>query len=159
PMLLVQNKELVYSVFIGMFIANLLMIFFGLKASRHFAKILDAPYALIGPSIVVLCMTGVYALRNNVMDVVVMLVFGAFGFLLRKLDYPIAPLIIGLVLGPVAEISLRRALMLSSFDWSSVLMRPIAGTLLALSALSLIYGFYGQFQRQWRKRRAALEAA
>ncbi|MBA4741835.1 MAG: tripartite tricarboxylate transporter permease [Azoarcus sp.] len=159
PMLLVQNKELVYSVFIGMFIANLLMIFFGLKASRHFAKILDAPYALIGPSIVVLCMTGVYALRNNVMDVVVMLVFGAFGFLLRKLDYPIAPLIIGLVLGPVAEISLRRALMLSSFDWSSVLMRPIAGTLLALSALSLIYGFYGQFRRQWRRRRAALGAA
>lgn len=159
PMMLVQNKELVYSVFIGMLVANLLMIFFGLKASRYFAKILDAPYALVGPSIVVLCMTGVYALRNNVMDVVVMMVFGAFGFLLRKLDYPIAPLIIGLVLGPVAEISLRRALMLSGFDWTAIVTRPIAGTLLALSLLSLIYGLYGQFKRQRRQRRLLLEAA
>lgn len=159
PMLMVQNKELVYSVFIGMLVANLLMIFFGIKASRYFAKILDAPYALVGPGIVVLCMTGVYALRNNVMDVVVMLVFGAFGFLLRKLDYPIAPLIIGLVLGPVAEISLRRALMLSNFDWSAILTRPIAGTLLALSVVSLIYGLYGQFRRQRAARRAMLAAA
>lgn len=159
PMMLVQNKELVYSVFIGMLVANLLMILFGLKASRYFAKILDAPYALVGPGIVVLCMTGVYALRNNVMDVVVMMVFGAFGFLLRKLDYPIAPLIIGLVLGPVAEISLRRALMLSNFDWAAILSRPIAGTLLALSLLSLLYGLYGQFKRQRAARRALREAA
>lgn len=151
PMLLVQNPELVYSVFIGMMIANLVMIFFGLKASRMFARVLDAPYALIGPSIVVLCMTGVYALRNNLMDVVVMMIFGAFGFLLRKLNYPIAPLIIGLVLGPIAEISLRRALMLSDSNWVDILSRPIAGALLALSLVSLVYGLYGQ-----RKRRLTL---
>lgn len=64
-----------------------------------------------------------------------------------------------IVPSPVAEISLRRALMLGGMDWSSVVMRPIAGTLLALSLLSLIYGLYGQFRRQYRARRALVEAA
>lgn len=147
PMLMLQNKELVFSVFIGMLISNLLMIFFGLKAARHFAKILNAPYALIGPSIIVLCMAGVYALRSNVMDIVVMMAFGALGFLMRRLDYPIAPLIIGLVLGPIAEVSLRRAMLLSDLNVMEILSRPITGTLLLLSLSSLIYGFYGQYRR------------
>ncbi len=152
PMLMVQNKELVFSLFIGMLISNLLMIFFGLKASRYFAKVLDAPYALIGPSIIVLCMAGIYALRSNIMDIVVMMAFGAIGLLMRKLDYPIAPLIIGLVLGPIAEVSLRRAMLLNDFDIVSIFTRPIAGTLLFLSLLSLVYGFYGQYQRYSEKK-------
>ncbi len=156
PMLLVENKELVYSVFIGMLAANLLMIFFGLKAARYFAKILDAPYALVGPSIIVLCMTGVYALRNNIMDLVVMLVFGALGFILRRLDYPIAPLIIGLVLGPIAEISLRRAMLMNDFDIVAVVSRPITATLLILAFASLLYGLYGQFRRNAELKKQAL---
>lgn len=157
PMLLVQNKELVYSVFIGMLLANLIMIFFGLKASRYFAKILQAPYALVGPAIVVLCASGVYALRNNMMDLVVMLAFGALGFLLRKLNYPIAPLIIGLVLGPIAEVNLRRALLLNDLDVITVISRPVAATLLALSAASLVYGLYGQYRRYEKRKNAILE--
>lgn len=156
PMMLVQNPALVYSVFIGMLIANLIMIFVGLRAAKYFARIVDAPYALVGPAIVVLCATGVYALRNNVMDLVVMLVFGALGFLLRRLDYPIAPLIIGLVLGPIAEINLRRALMLDNFDIFAVISRPITAGLLLFAAVSLAYGLYGQFKRQAEARRRAL---
>jgi putative tricarboxylic transport membrane protein len=157
PMLMTTNKELVYSVFIGMLLANLIMIFFGLRAARYFAKILDAPYALVGPGIVVLCMTGVYALRNNIMDLVVMLVFGALGFLLRRLDYPIAPLIIGLVLGPIAEVSLRRALLLNDFELWGVLTRPITATLLIFSIASLVYGLYGQIRRNRELKRKVLK--
>ena len=147
PMLMAQNKELVFSVFIGMMISNILMLLFGIRAARYFAKVLLLPYALVGPAIVVLCMTGVYALNNNLADIGVMLAFGAFGFLLRKLNYPVAPLIIGLVLGPVAEVSLRQGLMLTDFDVVALVTRPIAGTLLVLSGASLLYGFYGQFSR------------
>ncbi|MFV0245466.1 MAG: tripartite tricarboxylate transporter permease [Qingshengfaniella sp.] len=152
PLMMVQNKELVYSVFIGMLLANILMLVFGLRAARLFAKVLDMPYALVGPAIVVMCMTGVYALNNNAADIAVMLAFGAFGFALRELGYPIAPLIIGLVLGPVAEESLRQGLLIVDYDFWAMVSRPIAGTILTFSLLSLGYGFYGQFQA-WRAER------
>jgi len=150
PLLMVQNKELVYSVFIGMLLANVLMIVAGIRIAKYFAKILRLPYAYVGPSIVVLCTTGVFALRSNYFDLAVMAAFGALGFLLLKLDYPLAPLIIGLVLGPIAEVNLRRAMILNNFDIIEIVSRPIAGGLLLLSALSLIYGFYYQY-RTYRK--------
>jgi putative tricarboxylic transport membrane protein len=151
----VQNSDLVYSVFIGMMLANVLMLAFGLRAARYFALILRAPYALVGPAIVVLCMTGVYALNNNIADIAIMLAFGVVGFVLRKMGFPIAAFIIGLVLGPIAETSLRQGLMLSDFSFAAIAMRPIAGTLLVASVLSLVYGFYGQYKSYAAKKREA----
>ncbi len=147
PLLMAQNTQLVYSVFIGMLLANLLMLLVGIRFARYFALILRAPYALVGPAIVVLCMTGVYALNSNFVDVAVMLVFGVVGFFLRKLGYPVACFIIGLVLGPIAETSLRQGLILADMDWGALLTRPIAGTILVLALASLAYGFYGQLRR------------
>ncbi len=147
PMLMVMNRDLVFSIFISMLLANLIMIVLGIKAATWYAKILNVPYAIIGPSIIVLCMTGVYALRNNVVDLVVMILCGGLSFLLQRLGYPIAPLIIGLVLGPIAEISLRRAMILTNFNFLAVVTRPITGVLLILSVLSIAYGLYGQYKR------------
>lgn len=148
PMLMQNNPTLVYSVFVGMMLATLLMLFLGLYSARIFALALRAPYPLIGPAIVVMCMTGVFALNSNMGDLAVMLAFGAFGFLLRRFGFPVASFIIGLVLGPVAEVSLRQGLILGNYEISSIVMRPIAGTLLALSVLSLAYGIYGQLRRK-----------
>jgi putative tricarboxylic transport membrane protein len=148
PLLMQQNAILVFSVFIGMMLANILMLVIGIRAARYFALILRAPYALVGPGIVVMCMTGVYAINSNVGDIAIMLAFGIVGFGLRRLGYPIACFIIGLVLGPIAEVSLRQGLILSDRDYVEILTRPIAGTLLMLSALSLLYGIYGQYKRR-----------
>jgi putative tricarboxylic transport membrane protein len=147
PMLMQNNSDLVYSVFIGMLLANILMLVFGLRAARLFAVVLKAPYQLVGPAIVVLCMTGVFALNNNVSDVAVMLVFGGVGFFLKSYGLPVASFIIGLVLGPIAEVSLRQGLILADYDMMGLVTRPIAGTLLLLSALSLAYGIWGQLRR------------
>jgi putative tricarboxylic transport membrane protein len=157
PLLVQQNSDLVFSIFIGMMLANILMLAFGLRLARFFALVLRAPYAIVGPAIVVLCMTGVYALNNNVADIAVMLAFGVFGFILRKLEFPIAAFIIGLVLGPIAELSLRQGMMTNGFDFWNLAFRPIAGTLLVLSILSLAYGFYGQIKRLLRDMREAQE--
>ncbi|WP_417708702.1 tripartite tricarboxylate transporter permease [Roseibium aggregatum] len=151
PQLMQTNSDLVYSVFIGMMLANLLMLIVGVRMARYFALVLKAPYALVGPAIVVLCMTGVYALQNNVVDLAVMLVFGVVGFAMRRFGFPVASFIIGLVLGPIAELSLRQGLMLSDYDVTAFATRPIAGTLLLFSAVSLIYGLAGQFLRTRRK--------
>ncbi|WP_349367711.1 tripartite tricarboxylate transporter permease [Salinarimonas sp.] len=148
PLLMQQNPILVFSVFIGMMLANLLMLVIGIRAARYFALVLRAPYALVGPAIVVMCMTGVYAINSNVADIAIMLAFGVVGFGLRRLGYPIACFIIGLVLGPIAEVSLRQGLILSDRDFVEILTRPIAGTLLLLSVLSLLYGIYGQYRRK-----------
>ena len=72
---------------------------------------------------------------------------------IQELDYPIAPLIIGLVLGPIAEVSLRRAMILNNFDIIAVVTHPIAGVMLLISALSLIYGLYGQYRRQRERKK------
>ncbi|BDW84038.1 tripartite tricarboxylate transporter permease [Roseicyclus marinus] len=157
PLLMENNAQLVYTVFIGMFLANILMLVFGIRAARYFALVLKAPYALVGPAIVVLCMTGVYALNSNISDVGIMLAMGAFGFLLRKLKYPIASFVIGLVLGPIAETSLRQGLVISNYDYWEFVSRPITAVLLTASIASLVYGFYGQWKRH-RSYRAAVAA-
>lgn len=148
PMLMQNNPTLVYAVFVGMMLSTVFMLFLGLYAARIFALALRAPYQLIGPAIVVMCMTGVFALNSNMGDLAMMLGFGALGFLLRGFGFPVASFIIGLVLGPVAEVSLRQGLILGNYELSSIVMRPIAGTLLALSVLSLAYGIYGQLRRK-----------
>ena len=158
PLLVQQNSDIVFSIFIGMMLANILMLAFGLRLARFFALVLRAPYAIVGPAIVVLCMTGVYALNNNVTDIAVMLAFGVFGFILRRLEFPIAAFIIGLVLGPIAEFSLRQGMMTNGFDFWNIAFRPIAGTLLVLSILSLAYGFYRQIKRLLRDMREAQQA-
>lgn len=158
PRLMETNAQLVYTVFIGMFLANILMLVFGIRAARYFALVLKAPYALVGPAIVVLCMTGVYALNSNIADVGIMLAMGAFGFLLRKLKYPIASFVIGLVLGPIAERSLRQGLVITDYDYVEFVSRPITAVLLTASIASLAYGFYGQWKR-YRSRQQEPAAA
>ncbi|MCH4813853.1 tripartite tricarboxylate transporter permease [Halomonas neptunia] len=157
PMLMQNNSDLVYSVFIGMLLANVLMLIFGLRAARLFALVLKAPYQLVGPAIVVLCMTGVFALNNNVSDVAIMLVFGAVGFFLKCYGLPVASFIIGLVLGPIAEVSLRQGLILADYELMTMVARPIAGTLLAFAALSLVYGLWGQLRRPPSNRQTTAE--
>jgi putative tricarboxylic transport membrane protein len=147
PLLMENNTLLVYTVFISMMLANVLMLIFGVRAARYFAKILMIPYAYVGPAIVVMCITGVYGLNANLFDISVMLMFGLIGVILRAMSYPVASFIIGLVLGPIAETSLRQGLMITQFDYGEFLMRPIAATLLALAAASLVYGLYGQWKR------------
>ena len=146
PLLMEQNTRLVYSVFIAMMMANLLMLFFGVRAAKYFALILKVPYGIIGPAIVVMCMTGVYALNGNMVDIAVMLAFGIVGVVLRVMQYPLGAFIIGLVLGPIAETSLRQGMMISRFDIVDFATRPITGVLLTLSLLSLLYGMWGKFQ-------------
>jgi putative tricarboxylic transport membrane protein len=158
PLLMENNAQLVYTVFIGMFLANVLMLVFGIRAARYFAVVLKAPYALVGPAIVVMCMTGVYALNSNISDVGIMLAMGAFGFLLRKLKYPIAAFVIGLVLGPIAETSLRQGLVISGYDYVEFASRPITAMLLAASVASLVYGFYGQWKRYKASQQASAPA-
>lgn len=113
PMLFTNNTALVYSIFIGMLLANTLMVTMGLSGLKLFAKVLKVPKAILTPVIFILCVVGSYAMNNNLFDVGVMLVFGVIGYFFSKVKIPTSPAILGLILGPMAEKNFRTALLKS----------------------------------------------
>lgn len=116
PMLFQNNKVLVYTIFLGMLIANTLMCIFGFAGIRLFTKVLSVPKVILTPVIFVLCVIGSFAMKNSLFDVWVMLISGIIGYFLSKAKVPTSPAILGLILGPMAEKNFRTALLKSSGD-------------------------------------------
>ncbi|MBT9485969.1 MAG: tripartite tricarboxylate transporter permease [Rubrivivax sp.] len=132
PMIMVENPQFVYDVVAMMLFATLGILVYGLTLTRLLVQVLRVPQHLIVPIIFVLCVVGSFALAGRLFDVYVMLVFGLVGFFLRQQGYPMAPLVLGIVLGDLLEKNLRRALVLSDGSLVPFFARPIAGTLAAL---------------------------
>ncbi len=116
PMLFETNKVLVYTIFIGMFIANTLMCICGFAGIRVFSKVLSVPKVILTPIIFALCIIGSFAMKNSLFDVWVMLIAGVVGYFLGKAKVPTSPAILGLILGPMAEKNFRTALLKSGGD-------------------------------------------
>lgn len=142
PLLFTNHGGLVYTLFIGMLLANLLILFYGLLGVRLFVKILTIPKTVLTPIILVLCIVGSYALGNNFFDVWVMLIAGIIGYFMHRYDFPVSPAILALILGPMLEANLRRALVISNGDISILFTRPISLTLIVLTVLTLFYPFF-----------------
>src|SRR5699024_6294001 len=133
PMLFNSNVDLMYTIFVGLLIANIFILVLAKPFIRMFAKIISIPYNIIGPFILVLCVVGTYAVRNSYFDIWVMFAFGIIGLLLDKMKFPLATIILGLVLGPIAESEFRRSMQMSSGDFTVFFTRPISLTLLSLT--------------------------
>lgn len=138
PMLFVENPSLVYSMFGSIILANIFMIILGLLGVRLFAKIVEVPKAVLLPIIIVLSFIGTYSLSNNMFDVWTALAFGVVGYLFEKYKYPLPPLILGLILGPLIESNMRRALTTSNQDWTIFLQKPISAVLLIIAFLTFV---------------------
>jgi TctA family transporter len=121
-----------------MWIGNLMLVVLNLPLIGIWVKLLQVPYGYLFPSILVLCCIGTYTLSSSTGDVLVMTAFGVIGYAFRKLDCEPAPLLLGLVLGPMLEENFRRAMVLSSGDWSIFLRRPISAGFLLLAAALLV---------------------
>ena len=128
PMLFTDRPDFVAVVYVALFLALLLTVFFGFFLVR-----------ILLVSIALLCVVGAFAIRNNVADIYVMIAFGVIGYVMSKLEIPVAPLAFGLILGPILEENLRRSLIISDGSWIVFLERPIALTMLLLSAGAIIY--------------------
>lgn len=139
PMLFINQPKLMYSIFLAMLLANFLMLFAGLGVAKVFSNFRRIRYSLLGPCIFIFAAIGSYGIRNDPVDLWVMFFFGVIGYFMKKYNYPIAPMIIGLVLGNLTEISLRRGLRMLDYDLSAFLFRPIAGIILAIAVISILY--------------------
>jgi len=132
PLIMVENPEFVYDVVTMMLFATIGILIFGLVLTKALVQVLRVPQHLIVPIVFVLCAVGSFAIAGRLFDVYVMLAFGLIGFFLRHYGYPMAPLVLGIVLGDLMEKNLRRALILSDGDLSPFFTRPIAGTVAAM---------------------------
>jgi putative tricarboxylic transport membrane protein len=139
PLLFRDRGDFVFTIIFIMVLAGLLVALAGLAGAKPLALTLRIPNPWLWAGILVFAIVGSYALNNSVTDVWVMFSAGLFGFLCRKVNIPLGPLVLGLILGPMMESNLRRALILSRGDWIVVLSRPIVLFFLLATLLSLFW--------------------
>jgi len=147
PMLFVETPLIVYTLFAGLLMAQFVMLFSGLLLAKISPRILAIPYGILMPVVMVLCVLGGFTLNNLLYDVLVVMIFGIIGYLMRKHGYPAAPMVLGIVLGPMAEGNLNRALLISENNWLTFVQSPISLAFLIFSVISLAYGFYSSIPR------------
>ncbi|MDX9896582.1 MAG: tripartite tricarboxylate transporter permease [Desulfofustis sp.] len=148
PMLFLNQPDLMYSIFLAMYMANVFMFFSGIIVAKLFSNFRKLRYSILGPCIFVFATVGAFGIANSVSDVWIMFAFGLLGYVMKKFDYSVAPLIIALVLGGLAEESLRRGMRMEDYNLMAFLSRPIAGTILAIAVLTLLWTLYSRFRHK-----------
>ncbi len=142
PMLFVEHKDFVWGLIASMYLGNIVGLLVVLTTVPYWAAFLRIPFSVIAPVIVVICAIGAYTVHSSMFDVVMMMVFGVVGYLFKKLKYPMAPLVLALVLGDMAETSFRQSMLLSqgslSIFWSNSLVGSIFGLAMLMLAWPLL---------------------
>src|SRR5215207_2034954 len=139
PLLFVEQKDFVWGLIASMYLGNLVGLIVVLTTVPLFASILRIPFSIIAPVIVVICAIGAYTVHNAMLDIWFMMLFGVIGYLFKKLDYPLAPLVLALVLGDKAEDSFRQAMLVSQGELSILWSNPLVGTISTLALILLLW--------------------
>jgi putative tricarboxylic transport membrane protein len=139
PMLFVEQKDFVWGLIASMYLGNIAGLIVVLTCVPLFAAILRVPFAIIAPLILVICAIGAYTVHNSMFDVWLMLFFGVVGYVFKKLDYPLAPLVLALVLGDRAEAAFRQAMLGSQGDLSVFFSNWLVGSITALALVLLVW--------------------
>lgn len=138
PQIFTTNTEMVYTIFAAQYTANILMLIGGLLAVPIFVKVLKLPEAICATFILVFCFIGSYALRNSMSDVWIMAGAGIIGYFMRKFNYPIAPLVLGTILGPLAESAFITSMISYRNDWTIFFTRPVCAVVMALCIIAVL---------------------
>jgi putative tricarboxylic transport membrane protein len=147
PLLMKQAPDLFWGTIVSMYIGNGMLLVLNLPLIGLWVKVLKVPYYLLYPLIILFCLIGSYSIGNNAGDVIVMLIFGIVGYLIRKFRYEGAPLVLALVLGPMLEEALRQSLILSQGNFSIFVSRPLSLSFLILAVLLLVVPIITQRRR------------
>ena len=149
PQLFSQQGGLVWTLIASLYVGNVILLVLNLPLIGLWVRLLKIPPPWLYAGIIVVSMAGVFGASNSVFDIGLLFVFGLLGYTMRRFGFPAAPLIVGMILAPMAEQSMRQALIISQGEWSAFVTRPISGTLLAISLLLLVLPAW------WRRRRRA----
>jgi putative tricarboxylic transport membrane protein len=150
PLLFQNQAQLVWGLIASLYIANVMLLVLNLPLVGLWVKVLHIPAPLMYAGILVFATIGSYGISNSPVDLILLYILGAIGFLMRRFDFPTAPVIIGMILGPLAETEFRRAMTISDGDWSIFFTHKLSATLLVLAAIALLgprlYGLYKNFR-------------
>jgi len=150
PLLFEQNPQIINALFVGFMLAQFLILGLGLASVKVFPRILKVPISILFPVIFALCFLGSFSLNNSIYDMFVALLFGVIGYFMRKHGFAAAPMILGVILGPLAERELGKALIMSHGNWATLVQSPIALVFYGISILSVTYSLL-RMQRLKRK--------
>jgi len=150
PMLFIEQPDFVWGLIASMYLANIVAVVLVLATIPFFASILRLPFSIIGPVIIVVCLTGAYTIGGKMFDVYLALGFGVIGYVFKKLDYPIAPLILAMVLGDKTEDAFRQSMLLSDGALSVFFGNGLVGTITSMALILLAWGFVGKLFKRRR---------
>ena len=142
PLLIKEHPDVFWGLLGSMYIGNVMLLILNLPLIPLWVQVLRIPDRVLYPLILLFCVIGAYCINNNVFDIFVMVIFGIAGYLFKKFGYEGAPLILGLVLGPMFEVNLRRSLLISQGNFSIFFTRPIALTAIVVCVLLLLFNIY-----------------
>jgi putative tricarboxylic transport membrane protein len=142
PLLFTRQPEQVYTLFAGMILANVLMIGLGFLAAMGFAALMRVPAPLLTTFIVIFCFIGAFALRNDMADVWLTMLFGVLGFVMRRWDLPVPPMVMGIILGPMAEQYFLTSMVSHGNDLSVFVTRPVSAVALGLAAAAVAWAVW-----------------
>jgi putative tricarboxylic transport membrane protein len=154
PRLFVDHSEFVWGLIASLYAANLFTVLINIAFIPVFIKVLKTPFTILAPVIFVLCLIGGYAPTQDLHDVWLMIVFGIVGYLMRKLDYPLAPAVLAIVLGPLAEPALRQSLIISNGEFSIFFTRTYAGPIMVIALILLFLPLIKKIWDRMRKPQA-----
>lgn len=148
PTLFQNNPDFVWAVIASMFIGNFILLIMNVPMAGLWAKIATVPFKLLFPIILMISILGAYSVNNSLWDVGVMLAFGIIGYFMKKVDIPMAPLVLTFVLGKLMEDALMQSLIIFNGNFFSFFQRPISGTILAISILILMISFIAGLKKK-----------
>jgi putative tricarboxylic transport membrane protein len=138
PQVFETSKPIVYAVFASIFVGVIGMCLIGFFAVRYLVRVLALPEVIISAYVVMLCILGAFAARNNITDVWLIVVFGVVGYLCERFRFPIAPMVLGVILGPIAETNFMTTMISFGNDWTVFFTRPLSGPIMVLGVLTLL---------------------
>jgi putative tricarboxylic transport membrane protein len=155
PQLFEKSADLVWALIASLFIGNVLLLVLNLPLIRIWVKVLQIPRPLLYTGILVFATLGVYAVSGSVVEVLLAYAVGIVGFFMRHFDFPISPVVLGVILGPMMETQFRRALLLADGDVAAVVTRPLTATLLAFALAAMLLPYVPRIVARLRGRTAA----
>ena len=150
PLMFIQNVDIVYSIFITMIIGSIAMLLIEFYGLRGFVALLKIKKKFLLPSIFLFCVIGAFGINNRIFDVWTVLLFGVVGYLFNKMDIPSSPFILGFIIGPMAEVNLRRGLMLSQGSFEPFVTSPVAVVFLIGSIISVVFSLVSNYRKNKR---------
>jgi putative tricarboxylic transport membrane protein len=148
PQVFQTSSHIVYAMFASVFVGIVVMCVIGYFATKYMVKVLELPEVIVSAYVVMCCILGAFAARNNITDVWLLVVFGVLGYLFERFKFPITPLVLGVILGPLAESAFMTTMISYGNDWTIFFTRPVSGPLMVVAIITLLYPLFRHMRRR-----------